>query len=149
MSAIAADHRTYRISGIQPYLMLFVLAIPTAFSPFVLGHAISHRSWFELAWVAVVVWFWVTTIWRAAYRFDVSGDAVEFRTILWRRKTRLDQIHSIRARGPRYVVIRFEGGRAELYGTIDRWRDFVKQVKAANPAVELGGRLRASAPAGR
>jgi hypothetical protein len=129
--------------------MLLVLAALTAFTPFVLGHAISSRSWFELIWVAIVLWFWVTTIWRAAYRFDVSGDTVEFRSILWRRRTRLNEIRSIRALGPRYVVIRFEAGRAELYGTIDDWHDFVSRVKAANPAVELKGRLRASARARR
>jgi hypothetical protein len=129
--------------------MVLVLAALTAFTPFVLGHAISSRSWFELIWVAIVLWFWVTTIWRAAYRFDVSGDTVEFRSILWRRRTRLNEIRSIRALGPRYVVIRFEGGRAELYGTIDGWHDFVSRVKAANPAIDLKGRLRASAHARR
>ncbi len=140
---------TYRISGVQPYFMLLVLAALTAFSPFVLAHAISSGSWFELIWVAVVLWFWFTTIWRAAYRVDVAGDTVEFRSILWRRGTHLSQIRSIRARGPRYVIVRFEGGRAELYGAIDGWHDFVKRVKAANPTVELKGRLSASVPAGR
>jgi hypothetical protein len=141
--------RVYRVSGLQPYLMLVVLAAFTAFSPFVLGHAISSGSWFELFWVAVVLWFWLTTIWRAAYRIDVAGDTVEFRSILWRRRTPLKQIRSIRARGPRYVIVSFEGGRAELYGAIDGWHDFVKRVKSANPGVELRGRLSASVPARR
>jgi hypothetical protein len=146
MAALIAD-RTYRISGPQQQFMLAVLTILAAFTPFVLGHAISSGRWFELVWVAIVLWLWITTIWRAAYRFDVSGEGVEFRSILWRRRTRLDEIRSIRALGPRYVVIKFDGGRAELYGTIDGWHDFVNRVKAANPGVVLKGRLKASARA--
>ncbi len=84
--------RTYRSSGLQQHLMLAVLTILTAFTPFVLGHAISSGRWFELVWVAIVLWFWITTVWRAAYRFDVSGDTVEFRSILWRRRTRLGEL---------------------------------------------------------
>jgi len=149
MESLMAEIRTYRIAGTQPYVMLVMLTIFTAFTPFVLAHAVSSGNWFELGWVAVVLWFWVTAIWRAAYRFDVSGDMVEFRPLLWRRRTPLQKIRSIRAFGPRYVIVQFDGGRAELYGPIKGWQDFVARVKAANPAVELKGRLSASAPAKR
>jgi hypothetical protein len=149
MEPLIAESRTYRVTGTQQYVMLAILTIFTVFTPFVLAHAVSSGNWFELAWVAVVLWFWVTAIWRAAYRFEVSGDVVEFGTILWRRRTPLQKIRSIRAFGPRYVIVQFEGGRADLYGPIDGWPDFVARVKAANPAVELKGRLSASVPAKR
>ena len=146
MDATAA--RTYRITGLQPYVMLLVLAAATAFAPFVLGHAISTRSWFELIWVAVVVWFWLATIWRAAYRIDVTADAVEFRTILWRRVIPVSRLRSIRARGAGFAVVRFRGGRVDLYGIVDGWDEFVARVTAANRHLRVFG-ARADQPRAR
>jgi hypothetical protein len=119
--------------------MLLVLAAATAFAPFVLGHAISARSWFELIWVAVVFWFWFSTIWRAAYRIDVTDDTIEFRSILWRRAIPVGRLRSIRARGSGFAVVRFRGGRVDLYGTVERWDEFVARVTAANRHVRLSG----------
>ena len=135
MNATAA--RTYRITGVQPYVMLLVLAAATAFAPFVLGHALSTRSWFELIWVAVVLWFWCTTIWRAAYRIDVTAHTVEFRSLLWRRSIPLGRLRSIRARGSGFAVVRFRGGRVDLYGTVEGWDEFVTRVRAANRHVRV------------
>jgi hypothetical protein len=135
----ATAARTYRITGLQPYVMLLVLAAATAFAPFVLGHAISTRSWSELIWVAVVVWFWCSTIWRAAYRIDVTADTVEFRSILWRRAIPLSRLRSIRGRGSGFAVVRFRGGRVDLYGTVNGWDEFVTRVTAANRHVRLIG----------
>jgi hypothetical protein len=83
-----AAARTYRIGGIQPYVMLLVLSGCAAFSPVVLAHAVYSRSWLELTWAVIVVWFFCSTVWRAAYRIDVRHDTVEFRSILWRRVSR-------------------------------------------------------------
>ncbi len=132
-----AAARTYRIGGLQPYVMALVLAACAAFSPFVLGHAISSRSWLELGWVGVVVWFWCTTVWSAAYRIDVANDTVEFRFILWRRRVSLSKIRWIRSAGPGFAVVHFEGGTVQLYGAVDDWHDFVSQVRRANPALRL------------
>ena len=136
MNATAAA-RTYRIRGIQPYVMLLVLAACAAFSPFVLGHAISSRSWLELAWVAVVFWFWCATIWKAAYRIDVTNDTVEFRSILWRRRALLHQIRWIRHSASGFAVVRFEGGSVLLYGAVDGWQDFVQRVRDANDSTRV------------
>jgi hypothetical protein len=132
-----AAARTYRIGGIQPYVMLLVLAACAAFSPFALGHAISSRSWFELVWVAVVLWFWCATIWKAAYRIDVTNDTVEFRSILWRRRALLNQIQWIRHGSSGFAVVRFEGGTVLLYGAVEGWQDFVTRVKAANESAQV------------
>jgi hypothetical protein len=129
-----AAARTYRTGGIQPYVMLLVLAACAAFSPFVLAHAISAQSWIELVWVGVVLWFWCNTIWRAVYRIDVTNDTVEFRSILWRRRALLSQIRWIRSGGSGFAVVRFEGGTVQLYGPVDGWQDFVTRVRRANPA---------------
>jgi hypothetical protein len=117
--------------------MLLVLAACAAFSPFVLGHAISSRSWFELLWVGVVFWFWCATIWKAAYRIDVTNDTVEFRSILWRRRALLNQIRWIRHGASGFAVVRFEGGSISLYGAVEGWQDFVKRVKDANGSVRV------------
>jgi hypothetical protein len=132
-----AAARTYRIGGIQPYLMLVVLAACAAFAPFVLGHAISSRSWFELVWVAVVLWFWCTTIWKAAYRIDVTSDSVEFRSILWRRRSSLSQIRWIRHGASGFAVVSFEGGSVVLYGAVRGWQDFLRRVRDANASVRV------------
>jgi hypothetical protein len=131
-----AAARTYRIGGIQPYLMLLVLAACAVFAPFVLGHAISSRSWFELLWVGIVLWFWCKTIWKAAYRIDVLNDAVEFRSILWRRRAALSQIRWIR-HSASFAVVRFEGGSVLLYGAVEGWQDFVRCVRAANGSARV------------
>jgi hypothetical protein len=117
--------------------MLLVLGACAVFSPFVLGHAISSRSWLELVWVGVVLWVWWSTVWSAAYRIDVENDTVEFRSILWRRRVSLSQIRWIRSTGPAFAVVRFEGGTVQLYGAVDGWDDFVSQVRCANPALRL------------
>lgn len=132
-----AAARTYRIGGIQPYVMVLVLAGCAAFAPLVLGHAISSRSWLELTWVGVVVWFWCSTMWSAAYRIDVANDTVEFRSILWRRRASLSQVRWIRSAGPGFAVVRFDGGTVLLYGAVDGWHDFVSEVRSANPALRV------------
>jgi hypothetical protein len=135
----ATAARTYRITGLQPYVMLLVLSAATAYSPFVLGHALSARSWFELVWVGVVLWFWCSTIWRAAYRVDVTADTVEFRSILWRRSIPVSRLRSIRGRGSGFAVVRFRGGRVDFYGTVEGWDEFVTGVRAANRHVNVIG----------
>jgi hypothetical protein len=131
-----AAARTYRIGGIQPYLMLLVLAACAVFAPFVLGHAISSRSWFELAWVAVVLWFWCKTIWSAAYRIDLTNDSVEFRSILWRRRVAFGQIRWIR-HSAGFALVRFDGGSVALYGAVRGWSDFLSRVRQSNASVRV------------
>jgi hypothetical protein len=132
-----AAARTYRIGGIQPYVMLLVLAGCTAFALYLLGHASSSGSWFELAWAGIVLWLWCSTIWRAAYRIDVRGDVVEFRSILWRRRFSLHEIRWIRYGRSGFAVVRLEGGVIPLYGSVDGWDDFLRRVKRVNATAQV------------
>lgn len=92
-----------------------------------------------MIWLAILAWFWFNALFRFAYRIDVSGDTVEFKTLARRRATRLSRIRSIRSGNVGSVVVRFEGGRVDIAGALDGWHDFVTRVKEANPAVELKG----------
>ena len=135
MNAPAAA-RTYRIGGVQPYLMLLVLAACTAFAPFVLAHAVSTRSWWELGWALVVICFFLSAVWRAAYRIDVQRGTVEFRSILWRRSVPLRHVRWIRS-GPGFAVVRLRRGTVHVYGTVAGWEDFVGRVRNANTRVRI------------
>ena len=131
--------RTYRISGFQPYFMLLVLVILTAFSPVVALSFLRSGGWFNLIWLAVLGWFWFNALVRTVYRIDLRGDMVQFKTLATRKETRVDRIRSIRSASVGYVTIRFEGGRVDVVGALDGWHDFVSRVKDGNPAVELKG----------
>jgi hypothetical protein len=133
----ATAARTYRIGGFQPYVMLVVLAGCVGFAPFLLGHALVSRSPFELAWVAIVVWFSCSTISRAAYRIDLAGETVEFRSILRRRRATLDQIRWIRHGRSGFAVVRLERGVVLLYGRVAGWHDFVRSVKRTNASARI------------
>jgi hypothetical protein len=139
MDAAPGD-RTYRVTGTQPYFMLAVLVALTAFAPVVLARALrGDHSWFDLIWLGILGWFWFNALDRIAYRIDVHGEAVEFRSIARRRHTCLGRIESISSRQGGVVTIRYDGGRVDLVGAIDGLYDFVGRVKSANPVVRLRG----------
>jgi hypothetical protein len=131
-----AAARTYRIGGIQPYLMLLVLAACTAFSPFVLTHAISNRSWLELGWAAVVIWIFGGTVWRAAYRIDLQNELVEFRGLLWRQVVPLRHVKWIRC-GHGFAVVRLRRGTVHVYGAVEGWDDFISRARRANARLRV------------
>jgi len=131
-----AAARTYRIGGIQPYLMLLVLAACTAFSPFVLTHAISTRSWLELGWAAVVIWIFGGTVWRAAYRIDLQNELVEFRGLLWRQVVPLRHVKWIRC-GHGFAVVRLRRGTVHVYGAVEGWDDFISRARRANARLRV------------
>lgn len=135
MNATAAA-RTYRIGGFQPYVMLLVLAGCATFAPVVVAHAVSTRRWWELGWAAVVVWFLCSVLWRAAYRIDVRADRVEFRSILWRRSVPLRHVRWIRS-GRGFAVVRLRCATVHVYGAVEGWDDFVRNVRAANRRVRI------------
>jgi hypothetical protein len=132
------EDRSYRISGLQPYGMLAVLVVLTAFAPFVVASR-ANRNWFTIVWLGILAWFWFNALVRAAYRIDVVGEAVEIRSLARCRHTTLSGIRSIKSRQAGFVTIRFDGGRFDLIGAVDGFHDFVTRVKSANPAVELQG----------
>jgi hypothetical protein len=131
-----AAARTYRIGGIQPYLMLLVLAACAAFSPFVLTHAISNRSWLELGWAAVVIWIFGGTVWRAAYRIDLQNELVEFRGLLWRQVVPLRHVKWIRC-GHGFAVVRLRRGTVHVYGAVEGWDDFISRARRANARLRV------------
>lgn len=135
MNAPAAA-RTYRIGGVQPYLMLLVLAACAIFAPVVLAHAVSTRSWWELGWAAVVIWLFCGGAWRAAYRIDVRSGTVEFRSLLWRRSVPLQHVRWIRA-GRGFAVVRLRRGTVHVYGTLEGWDDFVRCVRRGNARLRV------------
>jgi hypothetical protein len=139
MAARPGD-RSYRVTGLQPYFMLTVLVGLTAFAPLVLWKALhGDHPWFDLIWLGILVWFWFNALDRVAYRIDLRGDAVEFRSIAHRRRTSLERIESITSRQGGVVTVRYEGGRVDLVGALDGLHDFISRVEAANPAVRLRG----------
>jgi hypothetical protein len=139
MNAMLSD-RTYRISGIQPHFALGVLILLTAFAPLVLAQAMGGaHALFDLIWLAGLTWFWFNALIRIAYRIDVTGDAVVFKSIARRHRTSLSRIRSMRSRSGGLVTVRWDEGRVDLWGAFDGWHDFVNRVIAANPSVELQG----------
>jgi hypothetical protein len=130
--------RSYRIYGFQPYFMLIGLAVITCVGSATLILK-GGPAWFEVAWFAVLGWFWFNALVRVSYRIDLAGDDVTFRSIVRRRQTRLSTVSSIRSRQAGLTTIRFSSGRVDVVGPIDGWHEFVTLVKTANPACELKG----------
>ena len=130
--------RSYRIAGLQPYLMLAGLAVITCVGSTTL---ILHPgpAWFDVGWFAALGWFWFNALVRVAYRIDLVGDDATFRSIVRRRQTRMSEISSIRCRQAGRTTIRFGNGRVDVVGPIDGWHEFVSLVKTANPACERKG----------
>jgi hypothetical protein len=116
--------------------MLLVLAACTAFSPFVLTHAIATRSWLELGWAAVVIWIFCRTVWRAADRIDIHNETVEFRGLLWRQIVPLRHVRWIRS-GRGFAVVRLRGGTVQVYGPVEGWDDFVIRARRANARLRV------------
>jgi len=130
--------RTYRVSGVQSYFMLAVLAMITCAGSAAVFLA-GHMGWFAVAWFGVLGWLWFNALIRVAYRIDVSGEEVTFRSVTRRRQTRISSIHSIRSRQGGMATIRFGTGRVDVIGPVDGWYEFVTLAKTANPACELKG----------
>ena len=135
MNATAAA-RTFRIGGFQPYAMLLVLMGCAVFAPVVVAHALSTRSWWQLGWAALVVWFSCSVVWRAAYRIDVRGDRLEFRSMLWHRSVRVRDVRWIRT-GRGFAVIRLRRATVHVYGPAEGWDEFVGYVRTANRRVRV------------
>jgi hypothetical protein len=87
---------TYRFSGVTPYVMFAGLLLFTAFVPITLVKFAQTGEWFYLAWAAAVGWFWFNAL-RTAYRIELEGDEVVFRTLGGRKRTMLPRIRSIRS----------------------------------------------------
>jgi hypothetical protein len=129
---------TYRLSGVTPYVMFAGLLLFTAFVPITLVKFAQTGEWFYLAWAAAVGWFWFNAL-RTAYRIELEGDQVVFRTLGGRKRTMLPRIRSIRSTNAGYTTVRFDDGRVDLLGGFDGFHDFVTRVKQANPSVVLKG----------
>jgi hypothetical protein len=129
---------TYRFSGVTPYLMFAGLLLFTAFVPITLVKFSQTGEWFYLVWTVGIGWFWFNAL-RTAYRIELNGDTVTFRTLGGRKRTTLAGIRSIRSTNAGYTTVRFDGGRVDLLGGFDGFHDFVARVKQANPAVALKG----------
>ena len=129
--------RSYRIAGLQPYLMLAGLIVITCVGGVGL---ILHPgpAWFDVAAFAVLGWFWFQALF-VVYRIDLVGDLATFRSIARHRQTRLSEIRSIRSRQAGQTTIRFSRGRVDVVGPMDGWHEFVTLVSTANPACELKG----------
>jgi hypothetical protein len=138
MSSVGPDHRTYRALNLDLLFTFVALLAITAFAPLVLQGALHQHTWLAVVWLGILAWFWFNALFRIAYRIDVERDCVEFKTLARRYRVPMTRIRSIRSRS-KISTVKWEGGRIDLWGSFDGWLDFVNQVKAANPAVELKG----------
>jgi hypothetical protein len=107
--------------------MLAVLVGCVAFVPF----AVASGLRLAFVWAALVGWLVCSALWKAAYRIDVSGDTIEFRTLLLRRSFPLGHVRWVR--GSRsFAVVRLRHATLHLYGAVGDWDDFVASVRRAN-----------------
>jgi hypothetical protein len=132
----SAALRTYRAGGLQSLVMLIVLAGCAAFAPVAVWFAVAARQPLVLAWSAIVAWLIGTTLWRAAYRIDVTAETIEFRTLLRRRRFPIRHVRWIR--GSRsFAVIRLRHATLHVYGAVDNWSSLVESVYRANHRVRV------------
>lgn len=134
------DHRTYRITSASAYAQLvgpFVLLLAL---PIAIWQAITtpEVAWFLLPWCALALWTWSRAGLLTAYRIDVVGSAITFKTLVSTHSTSLDQIRSIKSRHGHYRVA-WDARKVWVIAPMDDWHDFVTRVKSANPAVQLSG----------
>ena len=112
--------------------MLAVLAGCVAFVPF----AVSSGLRLGLAWAALVLWLVCSVLWKAAYRIDVSGDTIEFRTLLLRRRFPLRHVRWVR--GSRsFAVVRLRHATLHLYGAVGDWDGLIASMRQANRRVRI------------
>jgi hypothetical protein len=93
---------------------------------------------FFAALVLYLGWRWYQ-IARTPLAVSVLDDGrVEFRGLLGRTALEAGEIKLIRRAGRGYVL-EHSGGSIPLYGAIERFNEFVLNVKAANPSLEVRG----------
>jgi hypothetical protein len=137
----ATDSHTYRITSAYAYLQLFGPFLILLAAPIAAWQAITTPSaaWFLVIWSGVALWGAYRTAFRTAYRINLSGDSITFKTLATTTAVNLDQIQSIKSRQARYVTVSWDGGKVWVVGPMNDWYDFVTRVKTANPAVQLSG----------
>jgi hypothetical protein len=138
MSSVGSQRHDFRTLNRELAFFAAALVLMTALAPLILRDAVRSHSWFVVVWLGILAWFWFNVLFRAAWRIEVDGDSVEFRTLVRRYRTRLTRIRSIRS-SSQISTVRWDTGRVDLWGSFDGWLDFVNEVRAANPGVELKG----------
>lgn len=94
-----------------------------------------------LLFLAVVAWnaYWVLSL---PQRISVSETGqIEFRSPLRRRRVTSGEVVSIRPAGGQFgfLTVRTARGKIRLLNQFDGFHDFLTELKARNPAVELRG----------
>jgi hypothetical protein len=138
MTLLGTGRHTYRTLSRNAAFFTTALVVMTALAPLILRDALRSYSWFVVAWLGVLAWFWFNVLFRISYRIEIDGDSVEFSAALRRYRTTMSRIRSIRS-SANISTVRWDDGRVDLWGSFDGWLDFVNSVKAANPDVELKG----------
>jgi hypothetical protein len=128
--------RRYNVKRSVVVVTLSFLGLLTLLTLFGLFYA-RPRVFFA-ALLAYAGWRWYGIV-RTPVSLAVRDDGrVELRGLIGRRVLDAEAIRRIRRVGRGYVL-EHAGGSIPLYGGIDRFNEFVLQVKAANPSLEVRG----------
>lgn len=97
-------------------------------------------------WPFAVFWFFlVCMLWYQVlslpHRIEVSEEGITFISILRRRRVRAAYVESLKPdRGQfGFFVLRHSAGRVRLLAQFDGFHEFVGNLKAANPTIEIRG----------
>ncbi len=128
--------RRYSVKRSVVIFTLSFLGLLTALTLFGLVYA-RPRALFA-ALLVYAAWRWYGLA-RAPLSLTVRDDGrVELRGLVGRRVVDVKAIRRIRRAGRGYVL-EHAGGSIPLYGGVERFNEFVLQVKAANPLLEVRG----------
>lgn len=144
-----SDPKTYRlylplsvkgmIFAMPIFLMVFGLLLFLDILPFRGG--LQPPKPVGIIWLAMIAWLWYSIL-SIPHRIEVadSGD-VEFRSLLRRRRMTSLEIVSIKPEASSFgfLVVRGSRKKIRLLNQFDGFHDFLVNLKAANPMVELRG----------
>jgi len=135
---------------IQPHLKILIFGLLTLFA--VMGllmltgvfhspHGNGPPRLIGLIWICIVIWYWYLVL-TIPHTITVSESGlVEFKSFFRKQLTAMREINSIKPYGGQFgfLQIKTSTGKIRIVNQFDGFHDFVSQLKAVNPSVELRG----------
>lgn len=126
--------KEYEAKRSTTIFLLAFLVVLTGLS--IVGLFFAEPRWFFAAILFALAWEWYRHL-RAPIKIRVEDDGrIEFRTLLGRRELDAHAVKRIRRAG-RYCTLEHGRGTTNLYANMKGLEDFLSDLQAANPEIEV------------
>jgi hypothetical protein len=142
------NNKSYRLY-VQPYLKVMIFGVLVLFTIIgllmVTGLLSSAKGdgpprLFGLFWLGMIGWYWYWIL-SVSHTIVVSESGqVDFIGVVRKRRTTMREILSVKSDTQfGFLMIKTSSGKIRILNQFDEFHDFIIQLKAANPGVELRG----------